>query len=322
MLLRAAAAPSLSARVRHRHALRYSAPVHGASHVRAASGVCWFQGALHIVQDDALGIARLRLAPYALDSIDLPLRADGARLFDAARGNKRDKPDLEDCVAHGETLWAFGSGSTPQRACALSLGRRAGRLEARWHDAAALFARLAAFPGFLTSELNLEGLLDTGPALRVFQRSNGTPLSVATPLCASLDLPWSELEPYLEGRCTTPPTPFGLVHYALPSLGGVRLTVTSATHSSEATFLLASAEASPNAYDDGAVLGSIVARIDGDALHWGVLCDATGAPLREKAEGIVAVPDEPGAFYVVFDPDDPARAAELCELVVADLQGS
>jgi hypothetical protein len=318
-LVRAVPSPSLSVRVRRRRALRFDAPRGDARHVRAASGVCLFEGRLHIVQDDALSLARVRLEPCALDTVDLPLRSDGARYFDKERGNKRDKPDLEDVVAHGDRLWAFGSGSSPRRTSVLSARSTAAGLSARWHEAPALYEALGAFPGFLTSELNLEGLLDTGPALRVFQRSNGTPLPGATPACASLDLPWDALVAYLDGERSTPPVPYGLVRYELPSLDGVRLTLTAAAHGHDgAPYLLASAEASPNAYDDGAVLGSIVARVQGPTLAWGVLCDAEGAPLREKAEGLVASPGEPGVFHVVFDPDDHERAADLCEVMVTE----
>jgi hypothetical protein len=318
-LVHAARSPSLSVRVRSRRALCLEGAPGDVHHVRAASGVCLFEGRLHIVQDDALSIARVRLDPYALDTVDLPLRGDGARYFDKTRGNKRDKPDLEDVVAHGDRLWAFGSGSSPRRTSVLSARSTAAGLSARWHEAPALYETLAAFPGFLTSELNLEGLLDTGPALRVFQRSNGTPLPGATPTCASLDLPWDALVAYLEGTRSTPPLPYGLVRYELPSLEGVRLTITAAARGHDgAPYLLASAEASPNAYDDDAVLGSIVARVHGPALVWGILCDDGGTPLREKAEGLVASPSEPGVFRVVFDPDDHERPADLCDVMVTE----
>jgi hypothetical protein len=318
-LVRAAPSPSLSVRVRQRRALRFDTPVGEVRHVRAASGVCLFEGRLHMVQDDALAIARVRLEPFALDTLDLPLRADGARYFDKARGNKRDKPDLEDVVARGDRLWAFGSGSSPRRTSVLSARSTADGLTARWHEAPALYEALAVFPGFLTSELNLEGLFDTGPALRVFQRSNGSPLPGATPTCASLDVPWDTLVAHLDGLRSAPPEPYGLVHYTLPSLEGVRLTITAAARGHDgAPYLLASAEASPNAYDDGAVLGSIVARVQGAELSWGVLCDAAGAPLREKAEGLVASPGAPGVFHVVFDPDDHERPADLCEVLVTE----
>ena len=44
-------------------------------------------------------------------------RADdgGTRCFDDTRGDKAAKPDLEACVVHGDTLLAFGSGSTAAR---------------------------------------------------------------------------------------------------------------------------------------------------------------------------------------------------------------
>jgi hypothetical protein len=318
----ARAEPSLKVTVTARRTLCFASARPNA-HVRAASGVCWHGSQLYIVEDDALRVARVTPVPFALDSLDLPLRADGARFFDAGRGNKRHKPDLEACLSYvrgaERRLFGIGSGSSPRRETFLCGTEGATGLTFRWAELPGLYQSLRSHPGFLTSELNLEGAVDTGTHLRLFQRSNGTPNPGATPLCASIDVAWDTLIPYLDGASTALPALSAAAHYALPTIGGVRLTVTCAQLSAAGELvLLASAEASPNAFDDGAVLGSALLRLRGDTLVWGLLCDEAGAVLPEKAEGICPKPGDPNAFYVVFDADDPERPAVLAELHVVE----
>jgi hypothetical protein len=322
---RAEPVPQLAVTVRARRELVFpeSAPALW-PHVRAASGICWFEGRLHIVQDDASSIARLTPEPFALDSVSLPTRSDGALLFDARTGNKQHKPDLESCVARrgpdGPRLFGIGSGSGPARTALLSARPFTAGLACAWVEVPALYAALASHPGFLSSELNIEGALDLGTHLRLFQRSNGVPLAQTPPVCASVDLPWDALLAYLDGTCADLPPISGLRHYVLPSIEGVRLTITCAQRSASGDiFLLASAEASPNAHDDGVVLGSAVGKVRGDTIRWGLLCDESGAVLREKAEGMAEKPGAPQTFFVVFDPDDADRPALLAELHVDDL---
>ena len=94
-----------------------------------------------------------------------------------------------------------------------------------------------------------------------------------------------------------------------PPAGGERGTV-------EALSFL-TAEASPNAVDDGPVAGSAIGVIgaDGEA-RWTELDYATGGRFDGKVEG-VARGRRPGTLYVIVDRDDPHRPSELCEVELA-----
>ncbi|HEY1098109.1 MAG TPA: hypothetical protein VGF99_04245, partial [Myxococcota bacterium] len=96
----------------------------------------------------------------------------------------------------------------------------------------------------------------------------------------------------------------------LGRIAGTRLTFTDATrHADGRVFFLAAAEASPNAIDDGVVVGTAVGRIDGAALQVLPLLDERGAPLLDKVEGIAFAAD--GRCFVVVDKDDPDVPADL-----------
>lgn len=306
--------PALSAQIVSRRSLHHA----DGTHVRAASGLCWFQGNLCMVQDDALQLAMLDLQSGTVQALDLPLRADGARFFDVQRGNKADKPDFESCLAitleGAPKLLAFGSGSRPNRETLLLVHAD---LRCELLDAHALYAGMRAAPDLLRNELNVEAAvrleLPAGPVLRLFQRSNGALLGTEPAACASFDLAWPTLEMYLRGRGPAP-LPQDVRHYALGSLDGARLTFTDATvHGSEVLFL-ASAEASPSAYDDGAVTGSVLGLLDATSARTCLLLNEQGQPVLDKAEGIALL--APDRALVVFDPDDHTRPATLVEVAL------
>lgn len=320
--IRASVAPELSARIVRRHALLYAGAGNPSRFVRAASGLTWFRGRLAVVQDDALQLALVDPATFAVEALDLPLRADGARTFDVERGNKRDKPDFEACIAlehHGApALLAFGSGSHRNRESLALVVEREGKLHSSIVHVPALYAALRALPGFLSSELNLEGAVTLGDTLRLFQRSNGTALdpSVA-PTCASCDLSLSALLAHADAPAIAPVPALGHPRqYELGRAGAGRLTFTDATLLSDGAILFcASAESSPNAYDDGEVTGSALGVLRDDSARLCLLCDEQGTPVRDKVEGVALGRDGSTArVYVVIDPDDHRVPGTLAEV--------
>jgi hypothetical protein len=326
-LVRAVEDPTLRARLLSRRALRYAAPLRDSADalqefVRAASGLCWFRGRLAIVQDDALLLALLDPDSGAVEALELPLRSDGARFFDVERGNKRDKPDLEACLAvelAGQpALLAFGSGSRPNRECVAIVRPDGTGYRSELLEAHALYAQLRAAPGFLSSELNLEGAALVGDRLRLFQRSNGSPLPGAAPRCASCDLPLGAFLAYLEDPgARSPPALEQVRQYELGSIGGARLSFTDACAlHDDALLFTASAEASPNAYDDGAVAGSALGKIEPSGARWCALRDEQGRPIPDKVEGVALDPRDPSRAFLVFDPDDHRAPATLAEVLL------
>lgn len=332
--------PSLRAIVESRQALFYTEGADPSldrpAHVRAGSGIAWLAmpgGAprLVVAQDDASFLALLdadlsRVLAMTLDHVDA-----GMRQFDATRGNKKRKLDLEACcvVRTGgrEVLLAWGSGSLPIRERIVVL--ESGSSTPRIVDASALYAKLRASVEFAGSELNVEGAvflgepLATGGRVRLFQRGNGAPRAGLTPIDATCDLDAARLLAWLDDARRPAPEPESIVRWELGAIRGVRLTFTDACAlgPGEDVAFLAAAEASPDALEDGEVFGVALGCIPagGDA-RWTTIREPDGAPFLGKAEGLAWVPGAEGRrALLVIDRDDPDAPSELCVVSVDGL---
>jgi hypothetical protein len=316
--LRAVVDPALRARIVARTPLVYTAPAAAeldrSDHVRAASGLAWLDGRLAIVQDDTSFVA-FRDASGALTSLALPAAADGRRRFESRRGNKNDKLDLESCLVVGGRLLAFGSGSLPQREVVVVVDGVTGpvRVVAAGPLYAALRTALArdGEAWMQAAELNLEGVAVVDDRLRLFQRGNGAPSGAAVPVDAVLELPLAGFLAWLDGGAVPPV--WSVTWFQLGVAGAVRYGFTDVHALPDGRMLfLASAEDSPNAIDDGAVLGTRIGIIDALGVRTTDLLDAEGRVAPVKGEGLVSVPGEPGRVLVALDLDDPDLPSELC----------
>jgi hypothetical protein len=317
--------PALRARIVRTVPLVYAdgadAALDRPAHVRAGSGLAWIGGALAVMQDDANFVALADPATGLCRALTLPAGEGGLRQFDETRGNKRFKLDLEACVAvpdgrGGETLLGFGSGSTARRERVL-LGDGLGDDDPRigLGDAPAFYARLREAAEFAGSELNLEGAAWRGGRIALLNRGNGAPGDDRGPVDAICEVDWPALRAHLADPAAHPaPSPESIVSYDLGMIDECPLGFTDAAAFGGALIYTATAEASPNAVDDGPVTGSALGVIGADgAARWAVLEDADGGRFDGKVEG-VARGQHPGALYVVVDRDDPHRPSELCEV--------
>jgi hypothetical protein len=293
-------------------------------HVRAGSGLVRLGADFAIVQDDADFVALIDAASGAVRSVALPPRIDGVRQFDDERGNKAQKLDFEAClvakVGGVDTLVAFGSGSTPARESILVLPVNGAP---RVVPAPSLYAGLRAEPEFSGSELNVEGAVLVGDAVRLFQRGNGAVRAGVLPVNATCDVPWSFVAALLDGRETQPPPIGGIAQFDLGGVSSVPFTFTDAATSGPGSVAyVAAAEGSPDAVRDGVVVGAAIGTIraiPGDRFEarYALLFDERDEPAHEKAEGI-ALGDASSPAHVVLDVDDPSRPSELC---VVELTG-
>ncbi len=314
-----------SARLSDLHPLTYAAGADPASdrpaHVRAASAVRAFAGGHWIAQDDANFLA-IRGADGAVTALTLPAAADGRRLFSERDGNKKLKMDLEAATLLPDgRLCAFGSGSRKARTRVVVVDARAPTgPSVRIFDASALYEALAGCTAFAGAELNLEGAVVVGGALRLFNRGNGTDEATGQAASdASVDLDVAAFAAYLDGA--GPPPALGAVtRYQLGSLGGVRLTFTdvAALPGGQVAFL-AAAEASPDAYHDGAVRGCRLGLIADGSVQTFDLRGDDGAACAIKLEGLELAEATPTSlrFWVVADVDDPDKPALLGTLTLA-----
>ncbi len=330
--------PELSIRVLGSRELRYSDPSRPEDdrphHVRAASGLAFTAGRLAVLQDDCAFIGMV--AGDEVAALTLPRGLGGRRRFEVGLGNKAAKYDLESCIAVGDDLFAFGSGSTPVREKIVHIG-----YATRLIDAAPLYARLRQEVG---SAVNIEGVAlvhgeqprakrisarqftptdaaysgamelwpdapddEAGNELWLFHRGNTGPRDVGPTI---VKFARTSLLRWLLGNGPVP-EPLGSSRIDLGSVGGVRLGFTDAVAVEDRVFYLAAAEDSPNAVDDGRTVASQLGVIQrGQVRAAPLLVD--GMPV--KAEGLAFQPDNPGRAWVAIDPDDVDQPARLYEL--------
>jgi hypothetical protein len=296
------------------------------AHVRAGSGLAPVGARLAVVQDDAHFLALVEPAHGVATAVTLPAGPGGARQFDASRGTKHLKLDLEACVAlpgadGAIVLVAFGSGSTAarERVLVATFAHAADDAPAvRLVDAAPLYAALRAEPAFAGSELNVEGAAVVGERVRLFGRGNGAPRDGVAAANATCDVTTRELLAFLHDAGPAP-APRAARAYALGTLDGCALGFTDAALLGDGRVLYtAAAEDSPNAVDDGAVAGSAIGWIapDGSTATWAPLREADGGACREKVEGVVPARPDGTRLWVVTDADDAEAPSALCEVEV------
>jgi hypothetical protein len=320
--------PGLRARIVRAVPLHYAAGADAAldrpAHVRAGSGLAWIGGALAIIQDDANFVALMEPGSGAVHPLPLPAGEGGLRQFDDLRGNKAHKLDLEACTAApdgqgGALLLAFGSGSSARRERILRVAEPLAPhpwIELR--EAITFYARLRGAAEFSGSELNVEGAVWRDDRVVLLNRGNGAVVDGRAPVNATCEVEWASLLAYLDGPGGQPaPAPSSIVQYDLGTIDGWPLTFTDAAAAGDSLVYTATAEASPNAVDDGPVAGSALGIIgaDGEA-RWTELEDADGGRFDGKVEG-VARGARPGTLHLIVDRDDPHRPSELCEVDLA-----
>jgi hypothetical protein len=324
----AVADPALSAIVTDRFPLHYAegpgSDIDRPGWVRSGSGLAWVPTGLAMVQDDANFIAVHDPGTGLTRSIVLPAGEGGLRQFDDVRGNKRYKLDLEACVAvvedgGGTILLCFGSGSTDQREHVVMVDRwEKEPPRVRLVSTPELFRILRRETAFAGSELNIEGAVQLGNALRLFSRGNGAPRDGRQPVNATCDLDLDALLGHLRNPMGgAPPAPTGVVQYRLGAIDGVALGFTDASVRGSTVLFTATAEISPDATQDGPVVGSAVGLISAaGTARWAPLTDARGELVAIKVEGLADVPDGEDGLYIVLDGDDPGAASELCRVAL------
>jgi hypothetical protein len=288
------------------------------AHVRAASGLGWLDGRLAIVQDDA-NFVGLWSPGGEVAALPLPRGPGGKRQFDPKRGNKKQKLDLEAAattrVDGKDVVVMFGSGSAEAREVIVRVTAPGA---VRVDRAPELYAALRARREFSGSEMNIEGaaILPDG-RFKLFQRGNGAKRDGLEPVNATIELKWPELEAWLDRKPGAQLPELGaVVSYDLGKVNGVRLTFTDAAPAPGGRVVfLASAEDSPDAIEDGPVVGSAVGVIEPSGKARYALLEG-GEPL--KLEGVTLDRARRDRAYLVADPDDPDKPGVL---LTAELSG-
>jgi hypothetical protein len=297
--------------------------------VRGASAIRAWQGGHVVVQDDVLALAWLDEAlTGACTALPLPAGVDGRRSFGEATGNKQHKLDLEAALVLPDgrlVLWGSGSRSVRERLVVLD-----GPGAVRVVDATDLYAHLHACADLAGAELNLEGAVCLPHQVRLFQRGNGAASGGRPPVDATADLDLAGFLAWLDGKGPAP-QPQRVRRYDLGRIEGVRFGFTDAAALADGRVaFLAGAEASPDAYQGGAVLGCRFGIIEADgSAQCTEVRDASGQPVPYKLEGLCLAASKPedlagldsasaAHFWAVVDLDDVDRPSRLGRLTVTE----
>ena len=256
--------------------------------VRAGSALVRVGERLLAIQDDAF--AAVWIEPGTRETRPLVLRGPGGAL------DKQAKPDFEAAFAHDGRLWILGSGSRPNR-CAIAR-IDAGTGEVVLLNALPLYGAIARELGVTA---NIEGAVPLADRLRLFQRGPGRSAKANFTVDVPLDV--------LAGA---KPRILDVANYDLGVLQGTFMAFTDAAALGRHIVYLAVAEDTPDGIADGAIHGAGVGILKGSEARWDVLNEADGSVSKRKVEGIAL--DAAGGAWLLTDPDDAKRPAELCRV--------
>ncbi len=288
--------------------------------VSAASGVAALGDGWLVAQDDATHAAWCR--PGSVTPVRLLPPVEGLDRFSEAAGTKHLKPDLEVAcpveVDGAPAVLVLGSGSSPRRMRGVLVRLAHEGPSASPGDLAPLYARVAEALAVPMGRLNLEGAARHGSTVRWFQRGN---LAAGVP-SASVAVPVDDVVAAVLGTTAPAHVPVGEPRtYDLGEVEGVGLAVTDAVVLPDGRILVsAAAEDTPNAVDDGPVVATALALLDGERVLAVTPLPDVGGRVA-KVEGL-ALRDVRGGevqLLAVVDDDDPTRpSASLSIRAVLD----
>jgi hypothetical protein len=291
------------------------------SPVRAASAIAPFGGGWLVVQDDATHAAWWRAGSVSAVRVVEPV--EGLEVFSSAAGTKLLKPDFEaacvvpvdgpDGADGADGVLLLGSGSAPARMRASLVTTGATGPSFRVAPLGPVYRNVAAAVGLPEEQLNLEGACLVGDRLRWFQRGN---LATGAPTaCVDVDL--ATLLAAVTGTGAAERVEIGDVRpYDLGTVDGVGLAVTDAVALADGQVLVsAAAEDTPNAVDDGPVVGAALALLDDDGvLATAALPDAASGAYKVEGLAVRETTTDGLRLLAVTDADDPAAPSQLLTL--------
>lgn len=164
---------------------------------------------------------------------------------------KNIKPDFESITQFRNDIYIFGSGSTEKRNQMVQLDATTKKV-IKTTDLSNLYATMQSFGEVKPENFNLEGAIYNGENWFLFNRCNGknSKNSIFT----------------IGGQNLT--DDFSVIYNTvkLPKIKGVETSFTDAILVNDKIYFLATAEDTPNTYDDGEVLGSIIGRINPETM--------------------------------------------------------
>lgn len=270
--------------------------------VRAGSALVKHRGRLLLAQDDDYTLFWIDVTANSIDTQSVPLRRDNGVMPKAL------KPDFEAAarLSDGRIL-VMGSGSAEPRRTVVLVDPETNDFTT--HDAGRLYDLVSDAVGH---EINLEGVLEVPHGLLLFHRGNSGDGNAVIRLAVNPEHPAAaRVEEVTRWDLGTVPG----------ERAQVALTFTDADVDAHGRhWYIAAAEDTPNAIDDGPVVGAAIGMIAGDHAVWVPITEPDGSVSCRKYEGLVLDDDLSGA-WLVTDPDDESRHAELCRVRLTGWHG-
>ena len=209
--------------------------------IGSASGLIFKNDTLYIISDNSNILYEYSIKNIALTQIPLTNNPPQQNI------QKAKKPDFEAITSYNDTLYIFGSGSTPNRNKLIVVPEN-DKSNFSEVDLFSLYTVMQSFSKIDASEFNIEGVAHHGSSWYFFQRGNG---------------PSSRNGIFtVNGNNFTDDFSILYNEIKLPKINGVRSTFTDAVFSDNVLYFLATAEDSKSVYEDGEVKGSLIGTFD------------------------------------------------------------
>ncbi|MGE0172225.1 MAG: hypothetical protein AB7T49_05550 [Oligoflexales bacterium] len=275
-------------------------------YLSAASGIVKLEDRFYVVSDDALSL-------FSFKSNEPNVKAHNL-LSAKAKGKKTEKPDIESLVhltpmewpPHG-ALVAWPSASSLSRMTAVVVP-----FEKDGELGSPIFTNILPLAYQIQPEakdVNMEGILIRDDKVFLFQRGNSKKGKNGI-----FEMPLANWIKGLKEEDWSGKIKFESIK--LGTLSGVELTFTDAAWTKYGLLVLASAEDSESSFADGAIFGTVLARVVGDKGEIIAKFDP-----NTKLEGFVANDTAGGLeLHLVEDSDNSEKASRLFRTVVPSSQ--
>lgn len=300
-------------------AMTGSRPLEG---IPSASGIELVQGSYYVIGDDSPFLYQLDEQFKVVKKYTL---FEAGKLENGGRIPKSVKPDLESMTSfvygRDDMILLFGSGASP--------ARNKGFLVNLTEEAKVQEVDLSRFYTFLKKilkietegQLNIEALAMDKAYTYLLQRPLGSGVNILFRFDSD------DFKDYLLRNGELPAA--AVYHFTLPGIGQNKAGFSGAYALEDKLFITASVEDTPNAIDDGEVLGSLIGVIELNALPYATNPDnplavpttqlqgKNGEAFKGKVESLVVTRGEKkDAYKMVLVTDDDKGGSELLEVEV------
>jgi hypothetical protein len=212
--------------------------------IGSASGLFYNSGSLYIISDSSHNLYDYNTDTKALTSTALASKEYAGPLENIP---KEYKPDYEAVAIKDDTIYLFGSGSTPERNLIARMNLKTKEVLPHL-DATDLYLTMQGFGQISPENFNIEAAVNDGDTWYLFNRGNGP---------AGINGLFT-----LTGSIAD--TSFQILYnkIKLPKINGARATFTDAIKVGDKLYFIAAAEKSASTYEDGEVAGTLFGCID------------------------------------------------------------